>query len=223
MKEIEILNPLNPGFYESLISNPDYGEYESDDHELGGFLSKYDITLEYDFKKYMNNVSSGINDLFIERVNEEVANQFGINNLLIEKEYEEIDSPREYNFSTDRAFVIVKVNKLKYKKFIDLMFEKYYDELKSMIEHKFTSYDGFISFYSNDIKEWETQKYDYDHNELETIFITLLDGENFDDDLCEIMYQVFSEEINKWYEWTKNGRTHKYSFWELQNLVEIKN
>ena len=218
--KIEIQNPLHPGFYESIIDSRYVmdRDYESDNEELGGFLTKYDIEHEYDNKEYEKQVSNRINDLFIKKVNEEAKDLLGVENLFVKKIKEELVSPREYNFGTDRSFLTVEVEEKKFKQFIDLMFGKYHDDLKIAIKNHFTSCEGFISFYSNDIDDWKAKKYDYDHNELKTIFETLIDGYDPDDELMEIAYDV-SQNIEYWYEWTKNGRTSKYSFTELQNLI----
>jgi hypothetical protein len=220
--KIEVLNPIHPGFYESILTP--YGfeeqEYESDDSELGGFLSRWGLEIQINYKEYYNKVSSEINDFVIEKINEEADSLFDIESLLGKKIKEDLDSPRQYNFGTDRSFFTVEAEEAKFKQFIDLMFEKQRNNLSEMIEKEYTSYSGFISFYSNDIDEWEEKKYDFDHNELQTIFLTLLDGEDYTYDLIEIAREIF-DEIDLWYEWEKNGQTFKYTYWELEKLVEV--
>jgi hypothetical protein len=222
--KIEILNPIHPGFYESILTPYDFEEqeYKSDDSELGGFLSRWDLEIQINYKDYNNQVSSKINDFLIKTVNEEIKSILDIENLLGKKIKEDLDSPRFYNYGTDRSFFTVEVDEKNFKQFIDYMFKERRSDLSSLIEEQYTSCDGFHSFYSNDIEEWERKKYNFDHNELQTIFLTLLDREEsyYYDDLIEIAREIF-DQIELWYEWTKNGQTFKYTYWELEKLVEV--
>lgn len=63
--------------------------------------------------------------------------------------FHDIDSPREYNFTTDRVFGTIK--KDEFQKIRDVVS---FDALKSVVERTFTSRDGFISFYTTDMDHW---------------------------------------------------------------------
>lgn len=80
-------------------------------------------------------------------------------------EYEKLESPRFYNFTTDRIFCFIdpaEVGRL--VSIVDPV------KLQALIKEKFTSYDGFSSNYSNDMKEWNIDAYlELDHNQIETI------------------------------------------------------
>jgi hypothetical protein len=135
-KIVEIENPLFCGFYYTILSSDREEEYviESDDQELGGYISDHDLELEFDYKIYELNVVARINDLFIEIVNDICKYQlYGVDpifddDLIIKKVDEEMTSPREYNFSTDRAFMKVEVNYEMYKKIIEYVFTELKDE-----------------------------------------------------------------------------------------------
>lgn len=79
--------------------------------------------------------------------------------------FESMDSPREYNFTTDRVYVTVSLATM----------ESLYNAidpavLREAIEARHTSRSGFISFYSNDLDEWQGKAFDeFDHNEYGTI------------------------------------------------------
>jgi hypothetical protein len=82
--------------------------------------------------------------------------------------WESMVSPREYNFATDRVFALVP------RAVIESLFENSKAEdhktLARVIKDTFTSYDGFMSFYSNELDEWlEKPLEDWDHNELQTL------------------------------------------------------
>jgi methylglutaconyl-CoA hydratase len=79
----------------------------------------------------------------------------------IKWDFESLDSPREYNFSTDRLFVTLPLGHLE-------TLREYAgdDALREVIEHRFTSRDGFISSYSNNLDDWKAKPLaEYDHNE----------------------------------------------------------
>jgi hypothetical protein len=202
--QVEILNSIHPGFYESWINPMNNGLEEmaiedAIDEDEGYIKHKKGdhYNVEYDFKEYTKEVSSRINDLFLNKINEIVANiQFEPKiKKLFTKVSEELDSPREYNFSTDRAFIKVEVSKNNLIKVIQWIYENYYDELKIAIKEDFTNYDGFLSFYPNDIDIWMNKDIiKLDHNELSTIFDILIDdGEDLTNDMIEISNEVFYE------------------------------
>ena len=93
-----------------------------------------------------------------------------------------IDSPREYNFATDRIFIKVDGDKL--KKLFKLTDRKL---LAEQIKADFTSYDGFSSSYSNDINHADWKLTNFDHNSWLTVFKVLL--KQFDVQLCEL-YEI---------------------------------
>lgn len=69
-----------------------------------------------------------------------------------------VDSPKYYNFSTDRIFVEFEVED--YDTMISKLQEYASDptnraKLEKLIKDNHTSYDGFMSFMSNDINEWD--------------------------------------------------------------------
>ena len=81
-----------------------------------------------------------------------------------------VDSPREYNFRTDRIFLDTEKSKLLelYAKLGRKMFAEY-------IKENFTSCDGFSSFYDNSIESagWSTPE-DYDHNQWNAVIACLV-------------------------------------------------
>jgi hypothetical protein len=76
--------------------------------------------------------------------------------------FEEMTSPKEYNFETDRLFATLTLKAIKQiRAYVDD------DTLAETIRERCTSYDGFISFYSNDFATWNSKPLSkWDHNEL---------------------------------------------------------
>ena len=86
--------------------------------------------------------------------------------------FESLDSPREYNFYTDRIFCYIPLESV--KRLFDISAKEDHKRLKEVIRERFTSRDGFISFYSNNLEEWVNKPiYQWDHNEIGTLLIAI--------------------------------------------------
>lgn len=99
-------------------------------------------------------------------------------------EFEEMVSPREYNFETDRIFMLIPDQELR-----RMRRETPVEILDQVAKERHTSRDGFISFYSNDPRMWPKFE-DWDHNHLGTLFRAYLlhkEGLDFDEysGICE--------------------------------------
>lgn len=79
--------------------------------------------------------------------------------LGVKFEFEEMKSPRFYNFETDRIFA-----KLSRADFCKLLKKVRGARLREMAKEMFTSRSGFISFYSNKVEEWgRIDTWDHNH------------------------------------------------------------
>ena len=67
--------------------------------------------------------------------------------------FEELQSPREYNFSTDCIYA--KISKVQLDEVLAFVIDQYEDKWLDYVKDKYTSYDGFISFYSSNFSTWE--------------------------------------------------------------------
>ena len=75
--------------------------------------------------------------------------------------FNDMTSPREYNFMTDRIFAeISEADVEKLKEIVDPIAIRLY------VRNHFTSYDGFSSFYDNDYDRWLKQDEPFDHNQI---------------------------------------------------------
>jgi hypothetical protein len=92
--------------------------------------------------------------------------------------FEELVSPKEYNFTTDRVFVTIDRKSL--AKIIRLVKG---ERLNNKAREMFTSRSGFISYYSNDVSDWGKIE-EWDHNQigcvLEALFEYYENEENID-------------------------------------------
>lgn len=156
LKKIESFLPVFTGFYNTIFE-PD------EDIVIESPFTYSDY--EFDYETYKNDIIKecifGISDKL------EEFNIFGI-----KIKYQLLSSPKYYNFSNDKIFVEYKLNK-KAINSINEYLNKYKKEFAKYIKDNYTSYDGFMSFYSNDIEVWETE-YLKDKNKLEHCFGAIL-------------------------------------------------
>lgn len=100
----------------------------------------------------------------------------------IPMELEEVQSPREYNFTTDRLFVRVPIDTI--EQIASQMDDKI---LRETIRKNHSSYSGFISFYPNDLDhpKWQKPVREWDPNQLETLLEAKLLQDDYDQEYVE--------------------------------------
>lgn len=119
---------------------------------------------------YRNEVAKIYAEHYIDMVNEVLDVDFKIVG-------QEIDSPREYNFTNDKIFIMVEIDD--YDALVDKLIKlaskpEYRTELAKIIHDEHTSYDGFWSWMSNDIEEWFGLMCNPDHADYTSYFIAYL-------------------------------------------------
>ena len=110
--------------------------------------------------------------------------------------FESMDSPREYNFSTDRVYgrIPLKVMRELFKRSA----AEGHETLSRVIARRFTSYDGFRSYYPSDLAEWLAKAgrlQDWDHNELGTLLLAALEMSGLDMDGGCYDYDSFAGQV----------------------------
>lgn len=161
------------GFYESEASRLIDREIEDAfDYSEGGGLSHvpnetwYKTPYAIDYKAIQLALVKAYVDAFADQYKDETG-------IDLTPHFEEMTSPREYNFETDRVFVSVPVSVVN-----ALFTESEKDnhvKLAEEIKDNCTSYDGFISFYSNNPGDWLRKPVlTWDHNELKILLEAVL-------------------------------------------------
>lgn len=120
-----------------------------------------------------------------------------------------MESPSEYNFTTDRLFSNISDEKI--KELYNASKENKHVELAKIIKEKFTSYDGFISFYPNDINSWIEKGFkNWDSNELGALLLAILaindiDRDEFEFDMMESenLFEDISNAVSNTIDWHK--------------------
>lgn len=67
--------------------------------------------------------------------------------------FQELRSPREYNFANDSINIEIQITKTNTKK-IYAYLNSHIAEFSAYLKDKYTSYDGFFSSYSNNLSAW---------------------------------------------------------------------
>lgn len=190
-----------PGFYESVLSY----ELDSEENQLAESMAEdCDHLTDTDYADLIwrcANYSAAFDYLAREYVgyfNEWVENETGVNLAL---EFVEMKSPREYNFETDKIFCKVDFEAL--KKLFGQLSEGILEET---INGHLKSRSGFISFYSEFVREWKnTPLEEWDYNELYMILCALTDKTEYHWQITEKMLEAgdFYMALDKAIDWKK--------------------
>lgn len=202
------------GFYESIWS----GELDSvEEREIENLEEDWptleidqiaDVVREHvDYQGAREYIAKAYVDVFAFQLED----QLGVD---IKLAYTLIDSPREYNFTTDRLFCEVSPEDV-----FAVYMRVGTELLRATAKERFTSRSGFASFYSANIDDWGPLD-TWDHNQVGTLFEAatqlLDDPEDFNmaqlGGMEEVADTAFSENLD----WVSTTR-------DLQHLVDIQN
>jgi hypothetical protein len=148
MKKQEVRLMFFSGFYESI--HDDVFDREVEDILTEDYPTKEydDFRFKYDYHGYCKSYVS------------EISSEIGI-----DMTFKDLFMPKEYNFTTD--VIVCEISSKDVKKLSTSLNS---ETLRNIIKRRFTSRDGFISFYSNSLDEWNEKKLkDWDGIELGTL------------------------------------------------------
>lgn len=117
-----------------------------------------------------------------------------------------MDSPREYNFSTDQVDCYVN------ESFVEWLFQQSkkagHGELIKTLERRHKSRDGFISFYSHRLADWLAKPVsEWDYHELRSLLESVFPALNDPDSAWEIEQSLHE---NGWQYFESNMDWQKY-------------
>ena len=117
---------------------------------------------------------------YVDHFNQYLIDEYELD---LDLRFESMTSPRAYNFETNRIFC--EISEENVRKLRGAVSDP---ALRQAIKERFTSCDGFISSYDNDLDDWNPDPLTWDHNELGTLLVALLDdAEDWDRKIWEIM------------------------------------
>ena len=169
MNKLESTIPFD-GFYESSIgSDIDHQigqqiEWDTDIYDLNEDEQQVleDSYLSINRSYFYNQIAEDYTNFYIDALNERLEG------FTLKATYKCFESPREYNFETDRIFIEIEENHA--IDFIKYIIKNYKKELEKKIKDRFTSRDGFISFYKNSLDLWIDDYSEWDCNMIGTCF-----------------------------------------------------
>ena len=196
MKKLESTIPFD-GFYESFINADIDHEIEIDTEY---YSELYDLNeseeellcnsfLNINSYKFYNQIAKDYTNFYIDALNERLKG------FTLKATYKCFNSPREYNFETDRIFIEIEENHC--IEFIEHIVKNYKKELEKKIEDRFRSRSGFISFYKNSIDLWTKDFKEWDCNMIGTCFeLFNLEEEEVNYSLREYLTESISENLH---------------------------
>ena len=186
------------GFYESMWSQgleraeEMHLEYLEQEEGVAMLASADAIWKAADYGAMYNYVARK----YVDCLNDYIKDEFDLD---LDLKFESMQSPREYNFETDRIFCYISDRSL--RKLRSFVAE---DELRLAIKTRFTSRSGFISSYPNNLDDWSTDLLTWDHNELGTLLVALLDdAEDWEIGILERMHEEFDRAFDSGVDWAK--------------------
>ena len=186
------------GFYESFISDDiDHQigqqiEWDSDTFDLNESEEEIiqDNYLSVNRSYFYNQIAEDYTNFYIDNLNAKLNYAYPDKGFTLKATYKCFESPKEYNFSTDRIFIEIEENHA--VDFIKFIVKNYKKELEKKIQDRFTSRSGFWSHYKNGLDLWTQDYSEWDHNQIGTCF-ELFDLE--EEDINYSLREYLSETI----------------------------
>ena len=166
-----IINIPFAGFYESWYSGEldhvqeRFVEYEVEKNPgLDPDIPNEALWHCADYGKAYDHIARAYVDQFNQYLIDEYELDLGL-------KFESMQSPKFYNFETDRIFC--EISEENVRKLREAVSDP---ALRQAIKERFTSRSGFISSYPNHLEDWPPLE-QWDHNELGTLLVALLDDD----------------------------------------------
>jgi hypothetical protein len=162
---------------ESELERPEGPHLEA--HEIGGVWFNY-----MDYASAYRAIARDYVDAF----NHAWDDCFGWHPGLV---FEKMESPRFYNFETDRVFAYIPRQTI--ARLVQINRAGKWQSFNKVAADRHTSYDGFISFYSACRADWGRVS-GWDHNQLETLLLAAMDAEGYADNMSDTIFEYVAEQ-----------------------------
>ena len=134
---------------------------------------------------------------YVDHFNQYLIDEYELD---LELTFESMRSPKSYNFETNRIFC--EISEENVRKLREAVSDP---ALRLAIKERFTSRSGFISSFPNHLEDWPPLE-QWDHNELGTLLVALLDdAEDWDWKIWEGMQDrnVFDVAFDQCVDWVR--------------------
>lgn len=143
--------PDFPGFYESILEFPTDDELYFIEEKYGEFSPE--ISDKFwdciDYRGYEKEIGRKYLEAYQDRIWAIAEFMKGFT-----FEFVGIDSPREYNFTTDKLAVNLKAESESIQFLVHYCINQHRTQFDKYLKDNFTSYDGFWSFWPNNTGDW---------------------------------------------------------------------
>jgi hypothetical protein len=148
-----------PGFYESALDDDQTRALESIfDIDDSGCNNAIPNELDIDYAPIREAQARAYADAWVSQYEDTTG-------IKLQATYESMQSPKYYNFETDRLFITL--SPLSIAELFTASEADNHKQLEQVIKSSFTSRDGFISSYSDELNIWLSSPVaTWDHNEL---------------------------------------------------------
>lgn len=175
--------PFFPGFYESILLNSDtaYNAIQEEcnylrEEGLNPDPDKYD----FNYKQYQEDICNAFVDAFR-----------GYKPDFVEDvQFTGLYSPRYYNYDTDRIYCNLELSD-DWEEITREFIRTNYETLRARIAKEWRSYDGFISFISDNIRDWENKLY----MERDPLYIQIIIGYYMENEHTTGKYNTVEDKI----------------------------
>lgn len=146
-KTISTWLPIFNGFYNTIFEPDETFEIDgiNSEREAMGLHPVEFNEIEFNYKRYEKNISIECCEFIQTKLKE--------NNFDVTIEFDEVVSPKYYNFKNDSIDINVTIGESFIDKMRTFILENT-EEFDSYITKNYSSRSGFISAYSNDYKDW---------------------------------------------------------------------
>jgi hypothetical protein len=190
IKPREAYLPAFRGFYqthwEQLLTDIEelYAAMHAEEERAEGGLDQDEIAEILSETSSVSRLCTGIARSFCEGFDREMSEKLGFRLGL---KFAKLDSPTEYNFTTDRILAGMPLRTA--KKLFGLSERERHERLEEAIRGQFKPYPGFIPYYSDRIGDWIAKPIaDWDAIELGVLLDAFVDT-----DIDEELYQEIAE------------------------------
>jgi len=179
MKKIDTYLPLFPGFYCTIFEPDETIEIDNIERQraengVNDLPDDFDFLQYLDYEQYRNDTAESFNDA----LEAELVTLGFVSGM----DFQEVISPKYYNFSNDSVNVEIKLSPENEKNIRKYLLD-HKEEFERYIKERYTSRDGFISHYSNDSDDWLSFELDENGHVLGTLleFICGVEGISVDE------------------------------------------
>ncbi len=145
MKTFETYLPIFTGFYNTVFEADEEQEVFciNEERENNGLKEVDYNKIKWDYKVFERETAIACCNSIEEKINDILDTKCKIT-------FQEVVSPREYNFSNDSINIGIEID---FNKLLDYINDNM-KEFEVYIKDNYTSHDGFVSFNSNNAIEW---------------------------------------------------------------------